>query len=734
MSLLHDAPSSEAESHRRLTFLLEASTLLALSLEYDLTLRSLARLSVPTLADMCVIDMLSEDGTIQRVAAAHANPERQEMAETLLQSFPPDPAGPHPVAETLRSGHTQVANEITEPILVAIAADPEHRAIAHALKYTAYIVVPLVARGRTLGAISFVSGESRRRYTRHDVALAEDLARRAALAVDNARLYTASEKRRRAAEALASTGHVLAQTLALEEVAQQVTASVRDLIGGSCAVVYRLAPAAGGFVAMAVSGERDFPSAAVIPEGLGTVGLAVRERGPVTTTDITADSRIVLGETLREQCLQSPHRAAVAVPLIVQGEITGALVVADRAGRVFTADEVALAQVFADQAAAAFHNAHLYEEAERRRSEAEAANRAKDQFLAMLAHELRNPLAPIRSGSYLIGQRMGTDPLVQRAGEIIERQLQHLTRLLDDLLDVARITQGKIELVKAPVDLGAAVGEAVDAVRDLIEAKGHTLRLSLPERPVGLEADATRVVQIIANLLNNAAKYTPANGVLTVTAEERDGWAVVAVRDTGIGIPPELLPRVFDLFSQLDPTTARTEGGLGVGLTLVRRLVELHGGRVTAYSEGPGRGSEFVVSLPAGMRVETAAAASSPAGPPAARRILIVEDNADAAEMLRVALELEGHAVRVAPDGRAGVQAALAEPPELMLVDIGLPGLDGYGVAREVRGALGRAVVMIALTGYGQAADRRHTAEAGFDAHLVKPIDPEELTTLISRW
>jgi signal transduction histidine kinase len=658
------------------------------------------------------------------------------MAETLQQSYPPDPAGPHPVAQTLRTGQTQVANEITEAMLSAIAAESEHREIARALKYTAYIVVPLVARGRTLGAISFVSGESRRRYTRHDVALAEDLARRAALAVDNARLYTASERRRRAAEALASTGHVLAQTLALEEVAQQVTASVRDLIGGTCAVVYRLAPAAGGFVAMAVSGEAagDFPPAAVIPEGLGTVGLAVRERGPVTTTDVTADPRIVLTATLREQCQQGPQRAAMAVPLIVQGEITGALVVADEAGRVFSADEVALAQMFADQAAAAFQNAHLYEEAERRRSEAEAANRAKDQFLAMLAHELRNPLAPIRSGSYLIGQRLGADPLVQRACEIIERQLQHLTRLLDDLLDVARITEGKIELVKTPLDLGAAVEEAVEAVRDLIESKGHTLCLALPERPVALEADSTRVVQIIANLLNNAAKYTPPRGVLTVTAEEANGWAVVSVSDTGIGIRPELLPRVFDLFSQLDPTTARTEGGLGVGLTLVRRLVELHGGRVTAHSEGPGRGSKFVVSLPAGVHPPAPAASAPPSAAPAARRILIVEDNADAAEMLRVALELEGHGVRVAADGQSGVEAALGEPPEIMLVDIGLPGLDGYGVAREVRRTLGRTVVLIALTGYGQAADRRHTAEAGFDAHLVKPIDPEELTTLIARW
>jgi GAF domain-containing protein len=299
MSLVHDVPSSEAESQRRLTFLLEASTMLALSLEYDLTLRSLARLSVPTLADMCVIDMLADDGSIQRVAAAHANPERQAMVETLQQSHPPDPAGRHPVAETLRSGRTQWSNEITEPVLAAIASDPEHREIARALKYSVYIVVPLVARGRTLGAISFVSGESRRRYTRHDLALAEDLARRAALAVDNARLYTASEKRRRAAEALASTGHVLAQTLALEEVAQQVTASVRDLIGGAWAIVYRRAPAAGGFVPMAVSGKTDGnePAAAVVPEGLGTVGLAVREGGPVTTTDIAEDSRIILTET-----------------------------------------------------------------------------------------------------------------------------------------------------------------------------------------------------------------------------------------------------------------------------------------------------------------------------------------------------------------------------------------------------------------------------------------------------
>ncbi len=730
------AAREEAEAtQRRLAFLGEASTLLTSSLDYEQTLGSLARLAVPMMADMCVIDVLAVDGTIRRVAAAHANPGKQEMVAILQERFAPDPHGPHPVAEVLRSGRPQFASEVTGPVLDAIAVDPEHRRLARELAYASYVVVPLIARGRTLGAISLVSGESGRRYSAADLALAEELARRAALAVDNARLYGESEARRRSAEALAETGRLLSQTLSFDDVAERVVGRVRDLIGATCAVVYRLDPSTGVFRGLAVSGEigPGFPENLTIPSEMGTVGLAMRERQPVMTTDLMQDSRIVIGAELRGRLESSPHRAGLAVPLIVQDEVIGVLFLGDRVGRRFTADEVRVAQAFADQAAIAFNNARLYEAERRARSEAEAASVAKDHFLAMLAHELRNPLGPIRSGIYLVGRRLSTDPLVQRARAIIERQLMHLTRLLDDLLDVARITQAKIELVKAPVELATAVSEAVEATRDLVEARGHTVRLALPEDPIRLEADPTRLVQIIGNLLHNAAKYTPGGGTITVTGRAEPDWIVFSVKDTGIGIPSEMLPRVFDLFAQVDPSPARSEGGLGIGLTLVRRLVELHGGRVTARSEGKGQGSEFIVRLPAGATTPRVAPAPSPVPPGGERRILIVEDNADAAEMMRIALELAGHRVWVVGDGPQGAEWARRERPDVMLVDIGLPGFDGYEVARRVRAALGPAVLLVALTGYGQPQDQRRAAEAGFDLHLVKPVDPDQLAVLIAR-
>ena len=725
MGLARHALELEAESQRRLSFLLEVSTLLASSLDYEVTLTTLARLSVPALADICVIDILGDDGSIRRVAAAHADPAKQGLVDTLQQRFRPDPSGSHPVARALRTGQSQVATEITEEELSAIAVEPAHRLLARALQYTSYMTVPLVARGRTLGAISLVSGESRRRYTAEDVALAEDLARRAGLAVDNARLYAEAEQRRREAESavaelrrLQTISDVALASLAVEDLLGELLIRLRGVLGVDTASVLLIETERQVLAVRATSGIEEALPPAAIPLGAGFSGRVALAHGPVV-----ADDDPELGA--------SGIRSLLGAPLIVHNKVTGVIRVGSTQPRRFSESDARVLQLVADRAALAIENAHLYQAERSARNEAEAANRAKDHFLAMLAHELRNPLAPIRSGIYLIGRRLGDDPLIERTREIIERQLGHLTRLLDDLLDVARITQGKIELVRTPLDLAAAVTEAMEAARSLTDSKGHTVRLELPERMVRLEADPTRLVQIIDNLLSNAAKYTPAKGVITVSAGEDDGWAVVSVKDTGIGIRPELLPRVFDLFSQLEPSTARTEGGLGVGLTLVRRLAELHGGRVTAHSEGPGMGSEFVVYLPAGARAPHPTEDSQGPIMAISRRILIVEDNADAADMLRTALELDGHQVWVARDGQAGVAAAVAEPPDIMLVDIGLPGLDGYDVAREVRSALGRRVRLVALTGYGQPADRQRAAEAGFDAHLVKPLDPDDLKVLI---
>ncbi len=356
------------------------------------------------------------------------------------------------------------------------------------------------------------------------------------------------------------------------------------------------------------------------------------------------------------------------------------------------------------------------------------ANAAKDQFLAMLAHELRNPLAPIRIAAQLVGHSAASPSNIETAREILNRQVAHLARLLDDLLDVSRITRGKIELRKEPVDLATVVATALEASRPLIEEHGHHLAVSVPQDPVTLEADPVRLAQVLTNLVNNAAKYTPPRGQIRVAAAREGRQVVLRVRDNGRGMPPELVPRVFDLFIQGDKSLAHAAGGLGVGLTVVRTLVELHGGTVAASSAGPERGSEFVVRLPLGegraarKGVPVAEVQTTGVHPLRRLHVLVIEDNADMRALLQALLMGEGHRVEAADTGAAGLELARTGRPDVVLADIGLPDLDGYEVGRQIRAVLGPSVRLIALTGYGQAEDRQRSRAAGFDAHLVKPV------------
>jgi PAS domain S-box-containing protein len=363
------------------------------------------------------------------------------------------------------------------------------------------------------------------------------------------------------------------------------------------------------------------------------------------------------------------------------------------------------------------------------------ADRRKDEFLAMLAHELRNPLAPIRTAAEVLKVCEPVGPGVREAREVIERQVQQLARLVDDLLDVSRITRGKVRLETAAVDLASVVARAVETSRPLVEARRHRLETALPDAPVLVRGDLARLVQVIANLLTNAAKFTDAGGEirLEVTAEGRE--AVIRVRDDGIGIPAELLPRIFDLFAQGDRALDRSQGGLGIGLTLVRQLVALHGGRVEARSEGPGKGSELVVRLPLSETAEGAPGAPAEDGRRAGGglRVLVVEDNVDAADMLSLMLRLAGHETRVVHDGASAPDAAVAFLPHVVLCDIGLPGVSGYEVARRLRERPELASTrLVALTGYGQDEDRRRAREAGFDHHFVKPVEPRALEALLA--
>ncbi len=364
------------------------------------------------------------------------------------------------------------------------------------------------------------------------------------------------------------------------------------------------------------------------------------------------------------------------------------------------------------------------------------ADRKKDEFLAMLAHELRNPLAAINNSAEILGAPAAESDLPW-VKEVISRQVKQLGRLVDDLLDVSRITRGKIELRKENLEVSRVLNQAVESVTPLIEQRQHSLTVAYTPEPLRIEADPTRLEQIVVNLLTNAAKYTHPGGKISLTVQREGPAVVIRVIDNGIGIPPEKLPSMFELFVQGDRSLARTEGGLGIGLTLVKRLAELHGATVTATSRGPGTGSEFAVSFPAAESVQPPRLKRSSVGARTlhhAARILVVDDNPDTAWALAKLLKVVGHDVRTAHDGHSALALARTQPPDYVLLDIGLPGLDGYEVATELRKDRNcREAVIIAVSGYGRDEDRRRTDAAGFDHHLVKPIDHNELLSLLAK-
>lgn len=367
------------------------------------------------------------------------------------------------------------------------------------------------------------------------------------------------------------------------------------------------------------------------------------------------------------------------------------------------------------------------------------ADQRKDEFLAMLSHELRNPLAPILNAVQILRLLGPKEPKLERARDMIERQANHLSRLVDDLLDVSRVSRGKITLKKTRLDVADVIRQAVETSRPLIDARHHELRVTTPEKPICVEADLTRLAQVVSNLLNNAAKYTDDGGIIELVAEQhgefKRGEAIIRVRDNGRGIESKALGKLFDMFYQVDRNLDRSEGGLGIGLSLVRSLVDMHGGRVEAHSDGRGKGSEFVVRLPElcdDSPSEDANDAGGKVKPQGGLRILVVDDNSDSAETMAMLLEIDGHELLVAHDGKKAVEIALAERPAVVLLDIGLPYLNGYQACRAMReGGLTDALV-VAMTGYGQDDDRRMSEEAGFDAHLVKPVELPTVRELLA--
>ena len=536
-----------------LRVLADAGEILGRSLDYQVTLENLARVVVPRVADWFAVHLRNDDGGLERASVHHPNPAHVAIAKELFERYPPPADAPSGALNVMRTREPEWAAHIPPELLRDNAQDAEHARLLLSLGLRSYIIVPLESRGQVIGSLTLVQAESGRSYGEGDIALARELAQRAASAVDNARLYA----------------------------------------------------------------------------------------------------------QLREE------------------------------------------------------------------------HRRKDEFLATLAHELRNPLAPIRTGLALL--QADGDPARSAATRgVMERQLAHMVRLIDDLLDLSRVTRGTIELQRRAVRVRDVVASAVEASGPLLDAAGLRLDVDVQAPGAVLDADEARLSQVLTNLLNNAAKFTPRGGRVSLRAAAHDDALRVEVADTGIGLAPAQLDAIFEMFVRGDD--AQRHGGLGIGLTLARRLVELHGGRLWAESEGPGRGSRFIVELPLAAAIAVPAPMPTAAEPPpSARRVMVVDDNVDAARTLAALLELDGHDVRTAFSGDDALALLDGFVPELAFLDLGLPGMSGYDLARRLRAdARSARARLVAVTGWGRDEDRDRTRDAGFDAHLTKPVDPSTVLGLLA--
>jgi PAS domain S-box-containing protein len=514
--------------------------------------------------------------------------------------------------------------------------------------------------------------------------------------------------------------------LTLNEMLHELLARLRTALQGDTATVLLLEADTGALRAVASVGlEEEVEAGIQIPLGRGVAGRIAASPGGLIINDLSTVE--VISPLLHERI-----KSIVGAPLKIEGRVTGVINVGSVTPRDFTEEHLDLIRLVAHRAALAIERTRLHEGERAAREAAEEANRAKDEFLAMLGHELRNPLEAIASSVQLLNHSTPQAEAALKAREIMGRQLNHLARLVDDLLDVARVTTGKIELNRQATNIAECLRVCVNALENPLLAYD----LKVEAEPAWVDGDSIRLEQISTNLLRNAIKYTPAGGRIRLTARAENGHAVIRVEDSGVGISAELLPRIFDLFVQDQGGLDRSGGGLGIGLTLARRLVEMHGGSMEAQSAGEGQGSTFTVRLPliAPPSANAGPAPRSADNNSCQRRVLIVEDNADSRTSLRAVLELSGHEIHEAEDGPSGVEQALALRPDIALIDIGLPSLDGYAVARQIRStAAGRGIFLVALTGYSQPRDRQLAYDAGFDAHVVKPVDFQLLSALIAK-
>ncbi|MBI2216310.1 MAG: GAF domain-containing protein [Candidatus Rokubacteria bacterium] len=743
---------AEAEAaHRRMAFLAEASTVLSASLDYPATLKSVARLVVPYLADWCAVDVLRDDRTLQRLAIAHLDPERERFAQEWFERHPISMSARYGIPNVLRTGKPELWTHVPDTVLERSAGSAEELAALRALGLRSVMIVPLATRDRLLGTITFVTAESERTYGEADQVLAEDLTQRAALAVDNARLYREAEWARTRAEAAgqrlrnlqAVTEAALAH-LSLDELFAELLGRITRAVGVDTAAILLLDDDRATLRLRAARGLEDALGRGItIPLGRGFAGRIAAERRPIVIHDVA--SADVLNPVIHEQKV----RVLLGAPLMIGDAVLGVLHVGALDDRRFTDDDVQLLQLVADRVALAIDRATVYQAERRARRDAEAANRMKDEFVATVSHELRTPLTAILGWARLLRSgRYALPPEAAAPLETIERNARAQARLVDDLLDVSRIITGRLRLDLRPTDLGGVIEAALDAVRPAAAAKAIALESSLDPSATAVLGDPNRLQQIVWNLLTNAVKFTPDGGRVALEVRRHGSRALVVVRDTGKGISAEFLPYIFERFRQEDSTATRAHGGLGLGLAIVRHLAEMHGGTVHAASPGDGLGSTFTVALPLASRdvaahdldASTPSSSTRTSGGKAldARldglRVLVVDDEVDSRETVAAMLVAQGADVLTAASAPAALETLHTSAVDVLVADIGMPGTDGYGLIRQVRAlpAPRGAVAAVALTAYARAEDRQRARTAGYDAHIAKPVEPAALAAVIA--
>jgi PAS domain S-box-containing protein len=596
--------------------------------------------------------------------------------------------------------------------------------------------VPLVSRGRLLGVLVLARGEGGPPFSREDLSALEGLAVQAAVAVDNAALFVEAERRRREAEVLAELARSINAAHDVSTVLQRVVDGAKELCACDLTSVALRETDSGAIVMRNRAGEyRGLQDRLVIERGRGAGGLVLQSGEPFRSEDVGRDPRVDREDGLIEL---EGLVATMIVPIMVEGRVEGLLYVHRRAPSPFTDRSETILRLLAEYASIAIHNKRLLAHEHQMRAEAEGASRMKDEFLATISHELRSPLQPLLNWAYLL-RSPNLDPAsAERALDAIERSTKTLGQLIEDLLDVSRIVTGKLRLQARPVRLAGTIRSAIEAVEPAALAKAVVLEARIdPDLPAVL-GDPDRLQQVLWNLFSNGIKFTPRGGRVTVTVSGRADEVLITVADTGAGIKPEFLPHVFERFRQAESSTNRAYGGLGLGLAIVRHLVELHGGSVSVASEGEGRGATFTVRLPVAAAVRlpaerppAAVTSVTPAGPNlAGMHILVVDDEADAREVMRFMLERGGARVRIADSAAAALDAVREERPDLLISDIGMPVEDGYVMVRRLRAmedGARRRLPAIALTAYASDEDSRRAHAAGFDAHLSKPVDPARL-------